>query len=106
MPVVPDRGDRHGHREDGPVFAPPEGLAVGDALAAPDLAEDLLDLTDPVRRAEDPDRPTISSAVYPYMCSAAGFQVVITPSTVFPMMASSDEVTIAARRSAGASGSR
>jgi len=36
-----------------------------------------------------------SSAVYPYMRWAPVFQLVISPSTVFPTMASSDESTIA-----------
>ena len=39
--------------------------------------------------------PTISSARYPYSRSAAGFQLVITPSIFFPTMASSEELTIA-----------
>ena len=43
--------------------------------------------------------PTASSAVYPYMCSAPRFQLMIVPSRVFPMIASSEESTIAARYS-------
>ena len=37
----------------------------------------------------------ISAAAYPYIPSAAGFQLVIIPSRLSPTMASSDELTIA-----------
>ena len=47
-------------------------------------------------------RPTISAAAYPYIPSAAGFQLAITPSRVSPTMASSDELTIAGNSPASA----
>jgi hypothetical protein len=107
VPVVLDRGDRHGDREDSSVFALPNGLVVQDALAVTDLAEDLLaSATRSGGQRTVIGWPMISSAAYPYMRSAAGFQVVITPSVVFPMIASSDELTIAASRSAASIGSR
>ena len=42
--------------------------------------------------------PTASSAVYPSICSAALFQLVIMPSRPLLMMASSEEFTIAASK--------
>ena len=70
-----------------------------DALAPADRLQDLLDLGGPVTRARTViGWPMISSREYPYMRSAAGFQLVITPSTVLPTMASSQELTIADSR--------
>src|SRR5579872_4375899 len=51
-------------------------------------------------------RPIISSAEYPYSASAASFQKRTTPSQVFPMMASLDDRTRAARNGSDASGAR
>ena len=44
------------------------------------------------------DLPTISSLEYPYILSAAGFQLVMMPSSVLPMIASSELSTIAFMR--------
>ena len=49
------------------------------------------------------DCPIISSAVYPNRRVAPEFQLVTTPSSVLPTIASSDESTIAARRTFAAS---
>jgi hypothetical protein len=51
------------------------------------------------------ERPTTSCAAWPYMSSAAGFQLVMTPSRVSPITASSVEATIAARRACASSAS-
>ena len=48
-----------------------------------------------------PGWPMISSAEYPYMAAAAGFQFVITPSGLKPMIASPDDRTIAASSPSG-----
>src|SRR5262245_1082934 len=49
--------------------------------------------------------PIASSAVYPKIRSAPAFQVRICPSRVFPMIASSEESTIAARTASTPTGS-
>ena len=41
-------------------------------------------------------RPIISPAAYPYMSVAPAFQLVMTPSSVLPMIASADDSTMAA----------
>ena len=73
-----------------------------DGLAEGDRREDALDLAAALRGDEEVGRlaDDLRGACTPYMRSAAAFHDRIVPSSSFPRMASSAELTMAARKAA------
>ena len=94
-----DRRYRDGDVEFPPVFGQANSFEMIEAFSAPDPGEDLLFLRLAIRGINRMiEVPIISSAVYPKMRSAPEFQLVMILFKSLPMIASSDEATMAASR--------
>ena len=77
--------------EDSSALSQPGGLDVLDMLAGFDPGHDVLELAGLVRGNEELDGLADDLVVgVPYTLSAAGFQLVIMPSSVLETMASSE----------------